>query len=123
MSNMCQAFVFNNGVVFSLNYMHIKLTFDHVIHATDGCETGFLMKQIMSNNINGFSNASISNERRYDINYMHKQFGRFDQEVLINTVKMYRFKSLLKCCLSSEQIQKPTTIKAEALEKGSTQKL
>jgi hypothetical protein len=51
-----------NGVLISLTYNHVKLTFDRVIHATDGCVTGVLMKPILSNNINGFTNASISNE-------------------------------------------------------------
>jgi hypothetical protein len=51
--------VSNDGVVVSLNYEHVKLTFDRVINATDGCVTGVSMKPMMSNNINGFSNASI----------------------------------------------------------------
>jgi hypothetical protein len=67
--------------------------FDRVIHVTDGCVTGVLKKPILFNNINGFSNASISNERVYDINHMHKLFGPFGQETLNNTVKMYGFKS------------------------------
>jgi hypothetical protein len=50
----------NDGVVFTLTYKHLKLTLDRVIHATDGCVTGVLMKPIMSNQINGFANASIS---------------------------------------------------------------
>jgi hypothetical protein len=32
--------VSNDGVVVSLNYKHIYLTFDRVIHATDDCVTG-----------------------------------------------------------------------------------
>jgi hypothetical protein len=52
----------SDGVVVSLNYTHVKLTFDRVIHAMDGCVTGLLMKPILFNNINGFANASISNE-------------------------------------------------------------
>jgi hypothetical protein len=55
--------------------------------------TGILMKPIMSNNINGFASASISTERSYDINHLHKVFGHFGQEVLNNTIKMYGFKS------------------------------
>jgi hypothetical protein len=55
--------VSKDGVVISLNYKHVKLEFDRVIHATDGCVTGVLMKPIMSDNINGFSNASISTKR------------------------------------------------------------
>jgi hypothetical protein len=30
----------NDGVVISLNYKHVKLTFDRDIHATDYCVTG-----------------------------------------------------------------------------------
>jgi hypothetical protein len=44
--------VSNDGVVVSLNFKHVKLKFDHVIHDTDGCVTGVLMKPIMSDNIN-----------------------------------------------------------------------
>jgi hypothetical protein len=29
----------NDGVIISLTYNHVKLTFDRVIHATDGCVT------------------------------------------------------------------------------------
>jgi hypothetical protein len=83
----------NDGVISSLNYKHVKLTFDRVIHATDGCVTGVLMKPILSDNINRFSNASIINERSYDINYLHKLFGHCGQEIINNTVKMYGFKS------------------------------
>jgi hypothetical protein len=86
--------VSNDGVLVSLNYKHIKLTFDRVVHATDGCVTGVLMKPILSNNINGFANASIINERIYDINHLHKLFGRCGQEILFKTIKMYGFKSL-----------------------------
>jgi hypothetical protein len=31
--------VSNDGVIFSLNYKHVKLICDRVIHATDGCVT------------------------------------------------------------------------------------
>jgi hypothetical protein len=86
--------VSNDGVVVSLNYKHVKLTFDRVIHATDGCVTGVLMKPILSNNINGFANASISIERIYDINHLHKLFRHFGQEILNKTIRMYGFKSL-----------------------------
>jgi hypothetical protein len=51
------------------------------------------MKPILIDNINGFSNASISNERSYDINHSYKIFGHCGQEVLNNTIKMYGFKS------------------------------
>jgi hypothetical protein len=51
------------------------------------------MKPILVDNINGFSNASIINERGYDINYLHKLFGHCGQEILNNTFKMYGFKS------------------------------
>jgi hypothetical protein len=85
--------VSNDGVVVSLNYKYVKLTFDRVIHATDGCVTGVVMKPILSNNINGFSNESIGNERIYDINHLHKLFGHCGQEILKKTIKMYRFKS------------------------------
>jgi hypothetical protein len=67
--------VCNNGVVISLNYKHVKLTFDRVIHATDGCVTGVSMKPILSKNINGFANPSISTKRSYDINHLHDVFG------------------------------------------------
>jgi hypothetical protein len=82
----------NDGVVVSLNYKHVKLTFDRVINATDGCVTGVSMKP-MSNNINGFANESISNERIYDINHLHKLFGHCAQEILNKTIKMYGLKS------------------------------
>jgi hypothetical protein len=85
--------VSNDGVVVSLNYKHVKLTFDRVINATDGCVTGVSMKPILSDNINGFANASISNERIYDINHLHKLFGHCGQEILNKTIKMYGFKS------------------------------
>jgi hypothetical protein len=85
--------VSNDGFVVSLNFKHVKLTFDRVIHATDGCMTGVQMKSMMSENINGFTNASISNERIYDINHFHKFFGHCGQEILNKTIKMYGFKS------------------------------
>jgi hypothetical protein len=85
--------VVNDGVAVSLNYKHVKLTFDHVIHSTDGSVTGVLMKSILHNSINGFANASISNQRTYDINHLHKLFGHYGQETLNNTSKMYGFKS------------------------------
>jgi hypothetical protein len=84
--------VSHDGVVISLNYKYVKLTFDRVINATDGCVTGVLMKLIMSDNINGFANASISTERSYDINHLHKVFGHCSQGVLNNTIKVYEFK-------------------------------
>jgi hypothetical protein len=80
-------------VVIIHDYKHVKLTFDCVIHVRDGCVTGVSMKPIMSNNINGFANALISNERSYDINHLHKVFGHCGQEVLNNTIKMYGFES------------------------------
>jgi hypothetical protein len=64
-----------------------------VIHAKDGCVAGVLIKTILSENINGFANASINNERIYDINHLHKLFGHCGQEVLNKTIKMYEFKS------------------------------
>jgi hypothetical protein len=85
--------VSNDGVVVNLNYKHVKLTFDHVIYATNGCVTGVLMKPILSDNINGFANASTSNERIYDINHLHKLFGHCGQGILNKTIKMYGFKS------------------------------
>jgi hypothetical protein len=84
--------VSNDRVVISLNYKHVKLTFDLVIHATDGCVTGVLIKPIMSENINGFANASISTKRSYDINHLHKVLGHCGQERPNNTIKMYGFK-------------------------------
>jgi hypothetical protein len=47
----------------------------------------------MSNNINGFFNASISTEISYDLNHLHKVFGNCGQEILNYTIKMYGFKS------------------------------
>jgi hypothetical protein len=85
--------VSNDGIVISLNCKHVKLTFDCIINATDGCVTGVSMKPMMSNNINGFANASISNEMIYDINHLHKLFGHCGQEMLNKTIKMYGFKS------------------------------
>jgi hypothetical protein len=38
--------VSNDGAVVSLSYKDVKLTFDRVIHARDGCVTGILMKPI-----------------------------------------------------------------------------
>jgi hypothetical protein len=83
----------NDGVVVSLNYKHVKLTFDCVIHAMDGCVTRVLMKPISSNSINGFANATISNERIYFINNMNKLFGHCGQETIKNTIKMYGVKT------------------------------
>jgi hypothetical protein len=83
----------NDGVVVSLNYKHVMLAYDRVIHATDGCVTGVLMKPILSENINGFSNASINYERIYDINHLHKLFGHCGREILNKMIKMYGFKS------------------------------
>jgi hypothetical protein len=85
--------VSNDGFVVSINYKHVKLIFDRVIHATDGCVTGVSMKPIMSDSINEFTNTSISTERSFDINHLHKLFGHCCQEVLNNTIKMYGFKS------------------------------
>jgi hypothetical protein len=85
--------VSNNGVVVSLNFKHVKLIFDRVMNATDGCVTGVSMKPMMSNNINGFANASIRNESIFDINHLHKLFGHCGQEILNKTIKMYGFKS------------------------------
>jgi hypothetical protein len=82
-----------DGVNVSLNFKHVKLTFDRVINATDGCVTGLSMKPMMSNNINGFANASISNERIYDINHLHMFFGHCGREIINKTIKMYGFKS------------------------------
>jgi hypothetical protein len=84
--------VSNDGVVVSLNFKHVKLTFDRIINATDGCVTGVSMKAMMSNNINGFANASISNERIYDISHLYMFFGHCVQEILNKTIKMYGFK-------------------------------
>jgi hypothetical protein len=46
-----------------------------------------------SENINGFANASISNERSYDINHLHKLFGHCGQEIFNNTINMFGFNS------------------------------
>jgi hypothetical protein len=83
----------NDGVVISLNFKHVKLTFDRVINAMDGCVTGVSMKPMMSNDINVFANVSISNQRIYDINHLHKLFGHCGQEIRNKTIKMYGFKS------------------------------
>jgi hypothetical protein len=47
--------VSNDVVIVSLNFKHVKLTFDRVINATDGCVNGVSMKPMISNNINGFA--------------------------------------------------------------------
>jgi hypothetical protein len=47
----------------------------------------------LSDNINGFANASISIKRSYDINHLHKLLGHCGQEMFNNTIKMYGFKS------------------------------
>jgi hypothetical protein len=83
--------VSDDGVVVSLNFKHVKLTFDRAIHAKDGCVTGVSMKPMISNNINGFANASINNERIFDINHLHKLFGHCGQKILNKTIKMYGF--------------------------------
>jgi hypothetical protein len=80
-------------VFISLNFKHVKLTFYRVMNATDGCVTGVTMKPMISNNLNRFANASISNERIYDIDHLHKLFGHCGQEILNKTIKMYGFKS------------------------------
>jgi hypothetical protein len=85
--------VIDDGVVVSLNYKHVKMAFDHVNNATDGCVTGVSMKPMISNNINEFANVSISNERNYDINHLHKLFGHCGQEIINKAIKMYGFKS------------------------------
>jgi hypothetical protein len=72
--------VSNDGMVIRLTYKQVKLTFDRVIHVTDGCVTGYLMKTIMIKNINGYANASISTKRSYDINHLHEVFGHCGQE-------------------------------------------
>jgi hypothetical protein len=86
--------VSNDGVVVSLNYKHVKLTFDSVINAIDDCVTGVSMKPMMNNNINGFTNESISNESIYDINHLHKLFGHCDQEILNKRLKCMGLSSL-----------------------------
>jgi hypothetical protein len=52
-----------------------------------------LWSALITIQINGFANASISNERIYDINHLHKLFGNYCQEILNKTIKMYGFKS------------------------------
>jgi hypothetical protein len=86
--------VSNDGVVVSINYKHLKLTFDRVIYATDGCVTGVSMKPMMSYNINRFANASIINERIYDINHLHKLFGHCGQETIKKRSKYMDFSPL-----------------------------
>jgi hypothetical protein len=81
-----------DGVVISLTYKYIKLTFSRVIHATAGCVTGILMKPIMSDNINGFANASIR-IKSLDMYHLHKLSGHCGQEVLNIRIKMFGFKS------------------------------
>jgi hypothetical protein len=78
----------NDCVIVSLNFKDVKLTFDRVINATDGCVTGVSMKPMISNNINRFANTSISNEKIYDINHLHKLFGHCGQEILNKTIKI-----------------------------------
>jgi hypothetical protein len=83
--------VSNEGVVISLTYKYVKLTFDRVIHAADACLNGVSIKPIMSNHINGCANASIITKKRFD--HLHKLFVYCGQELLNNTIKMYGFKS------------------------------
>jgi hypothetical protein len=85
--------VSNDVVVVRINCKHVKLTFECVINGKDGRVTEILMKPITLNNINGFANVSIINERTYDINHFQKLFGRYGQETLSNMVKLYGFKS------------------------------
>jgi hypothetical protein len=76
--------VSNDNIIVSLTYKHIRLTFDRVINAMDGCETGVSVKPLSINNINRFANTSISNERTYDINHLRKPFEHGGQEILRN---------------------------------------
>jgi hypothetical protein len=69
------------------------MTFDLMINAMDGFVTGILMSPITNNNVYLFANGSISNERTYVIDYLHKLLGYCGQETLNNQVKMYEFKS------------------------------
>jgi hypothetical protein len=85
--------VSNDDFIVILIYKHVKLTFVRVNNATDGFVTLVLMKPIMSNNINGFANESIIDERTYDINYLYKIFGSCGQETLRTIIKLYGFKS------------------------------
>jgi hypothetical protein len=85
--------VINDDVIVSLNYKHVKLTFDRVINAIDGCVTEILMKPLTTKNINGYAIVSISNERNYYIDSLYKLFGHCGQETLNNTIEMYGFKS------------------------------
>jgi hypothetical protein len=64
-----------DGITVSLDYKHVRLTFERVINAMDGCMTGVTMKPLTINNIIRLANASISNERTHDINYLHKLLG------------------------------------------------
>jgi hypothetical protein len=82
-----------NGEKLTITLNDVKYVPSHCVNATDGCVTGVLMKPILSDNINGFANASISTERSFDINCLHKLVEHCGQEILNNTIKMYGFKS------------------------------
>jgi hypothetical protein len=69
--------VINHNVIVRLK--HVRLTLYRVINPKDGCVTGVLMKPITNNNINGFANASISDERTYEMNHLYKLFGNCSQ--------------------------------------------
>jgi hypothetical protein len=79
--------VSNEGIILSLTNKHVKLTFDRVINAVDGCD-------------NRFAHAIVGKKRIYSTNNVHRMFGHCGQETLKNTVKMYGFKSstVLETC-------------------------
>jgi hypothetical protein len=49
--------------------------------------TGATIKLLTIKNINELSNASISNQRTNDINYLLKLFGHYGQDTLNNMLK------------------------------------
>jgi hypothetical protein len=90
---MNKGFMVNNvGDVVSLNYKHVKFTFCRIIHATDGCLTGILMKPISLININRFANTSISNERIM-ISIVCTSYSDIAVRKHLTTIEMYGFKS------------------------------
>jgi hypothetical protein len=86
--------VSNDGVIVSLKYTHVKLTFDRMINARDGCMTRISMKLLAINNINRFWHASISKERTY----LYKLLGLCGKKVRKQSIIQLKFldSSLLK---------------------------
>jgi hypothetical protein len=93
--------VSHERILLSFTNKHVKLTFDRVINALDGCVDGVVMKSLHAEQANdGFAHAIVGNKSIYSINNVHRMFGHCGQETFKNTVKMYGFNSstLLETC-------------------------